>query len=271
MYIVPESEFHKRGETQLRLLAIIVLFTLPACASIGSRTAGLQTYDYANVLFEQGLYADAHDAYRSLAESYPKSHLTEEAEYRAAYTLIFYKNHDRDYDLAQREFSEFVQRYPSSGLSGEAQSWLVVLKSFDRSKTHEFMTEVESLSKKINNLWTEIENHQTTEEKISRERDALLAEKEDLSKKADELLKEKDRLINEKNALIAERDGLVQDKIALQKRVLALTEEKDKLIVAKKKLEKSLHDLTMVDVKMEKQRKKLKKEETTKESGSAPR
>lgn len=254
---------------QLIVLLASVLFT--ACASMSSRPAEIQTYDYADVLFQKGLYEDAHDAYRNVAEAYPKSHMTEEAGFKAAYLLVYYKNPDQDYNRAQREFVEFLQHYPSSTLSGQAQSWIAVLKSFDESKTHEFMVEVEKLSKKIHLLWREIEDRQANEEKLSREKYSLVAENEDLTKKADELLREKERLLSEKTALSAERDGLLQDKIGLQKRVLALTEEKDKLILAKKKLEKSLHDLMMVDVKMEKQRKKLKKEETNKDKSSVPR
>ena len=246
-----------------------MLVLIAGCASFSQRPAEFQTYDYANVLFERGAYEDAHDAYRYLAETYPKSHMTEEAKFKAAYSLVYYKNTARDYDRAELEFDEFLKRYPSSTLSGQAQSWMAVLKSFEQSKTHEFMVEAESLSKRINDLGKEIENRQATEEKITKERDSLLAEKEDLSKKADNLLKEKERLLSEKTALIADRDGLEKDKIKLQKKVAALTEEKDTLIKAKKKLEKNLHDLTMVDVRMEKQRKKIKKEETTK-TGTRP-
>ena len=71
---------------------------LAACASINNRPAEIQTYDYADVLLERGSYEDAHDAYSYLAETYPKSHLTEEAEFQAAYILVYYKNPDRDYD-----------------------------------------------------------------------------------------------------------------------------------------------------------------------------
>ena len=254
-----------------QLVFFLGLFLIAGCASISHRPAEIQTYDYAHVLFERGSYEDAHDAYIYLAETYPKSHLTEEAEFKAAYILVYYKNPDRDYDRAQREFSDFLQRYPSSTLSGQAQSWIAVLKSFDQAKTHEFMVEVESLSKKNSDLWREIENRQAAENELAKERDSLLVEKEDLSKKADDLLKEKERLLGEKAVVISERDGLEQDKIALQKKVAALTGEKDALIKAKKKLEKSLHDLTMVDVKMEKKRKRIKEEETTKNMGSAPR
>ena len=263
-----EPGYSKAGKYCVVFLASILL---AACASISHRPAEIQTYDYAHVLFERGSYEDAHDAYRYLAETYPASPMTEEAEFKAAYILVYYKNPDRDYDRAQREFSEFLQRYPSSTLSGQAQSWIAVLKSFDQGKTHEFMVEVESLSKKNSDLWREIENRQAAENELAKERDSLRMEKEDLSKKADDLLKEKERLLGEKAVVISERDGLEQDKIALQKKVAALTGEKDALIKAKKKLEKSLHDLTMVDVKMEKKRKRIKEEETTKNTGSAPR
>ena len=255
---------------RLFIIGMAILFAI-GCASVKSPTADIETYDYANELFEKGLYGDAHDAYRYLAVNYPKTPAAEKAQYNAAYILVYYKNPEHDYTRAEGEFGVFLQKYPTSKLAEQAQSWIAVLKSFDESKTHEFMMEVESLSKKIHNLWTEIEERQADEEKLVKEKDSLLAEKEDLSKKADELLKEKESLLSEKTALITERDGLVQDKIALQKRVLSLTEEKNNLILAKKKLEKSVHDLTMVDVKTEKQRKKIKKEEAINDKNPAPR
>lgn len=268
-----DGHFGEHGSSspfrQWALFFVLILFA--GCASVNNPPVDIQTYDYASELFQKGLYGDARDAYRYLAETYPKAALAEKAQYNAAYILVYYKNPDQDYSGAEREFDVFLQHHPTSKLADEAKTWLAVLKSFDQSKTHEFMNEVESLSKKIHTLWTEIEDRQADEEKLGREKDALLAEKEDLSKKADELLKEKELLLSEKTAVTAERDGLVQDKIALQKRVLSLTEEKNHLILAKKKLEKSVHDLTMVDVKMEKQRKKIKKEETIKDKSSTPR
>jgi hypothetical protein len=264
--------FLKYGARGMRLIiiGILVLFTM-GCASARYIPADIQTYDYANELFEKGSYGDARDAYQYLAETYPKTSMAEKAQYNAAYILVYYKNPEHDYPGAEREFDNYLQRYPSGTLAAQAQSWVSVLKSFDQSKTHECMMEVESLSRKIHNLWTEIEDRQSDEKKLEKERDALLAEKEELSKKADELLKEREGLLNEKTAVTVERDGLVQDKIALQKRVLSLTEEKNHLILAKKKLEKSLHDLTMVDVRTEKQRKKIKKEETIRDKNSVPR
>lgn len=246
-------------------ILFLALILIAGCASASHPPVDIQTYDYANELFQKGLYGDARDAYRYLAETYPKAALAEKAQYNAAYILIYYKNPDQDYASAEREFNVFLQHHPTSILADEAKTWLSVLKSFDQSKTHEFMGEVESLSKKIHTLWTEIEDRQANEEKLEKEKDALLAEKEDLSKKADELLKEKELLLSEKTAVTAERDGLVLDKIALQKRVSSLTEEKNDLILAKKKLEKNVHDLTMVDVKTEKRRRKIKNEETIKE------
>jgi outer membrane lipoprotein YfiO len=247
-----------------------LLILIAGCAS-ASRPVGTETYDYANQLFEKGLYGDARDAYRYLDETYPKTPLAEKAEYNAAYILVYYKNLNYDYDGAEREFSSFLKHYPASKLADQAQTWLAVLKSFDQSKTHELMMEVELLSKKIQNFWTEIEDRQADEEKLTKEKDSLLAEKEELSKKADDLLKEKERLLSEKAAVTVERDGLIQDKITLQRRVFSLTEEKNDLILAKKKLEKSLRDLTMVDQKMKTQRKKIKKEEISKDTNSTPR
>lgn len=249
----------------------VVALLMVGCASVKQPPVDIQAYDYANELFERGLYGDAREAYHYLVETYPNTPSAEKAQFNAAYILVYYQNPKHDYPGAESEFGSFLQRYPASKLAGQAQSWVAVLKSFDQSKTHEFMMEVEALSKKIHNLWTEIEDRQANEEKLARERDSLLADKEDLSKKADELLKEKERLLGENTAVTTERDGLVQDKIALQKRVLSLTEEKNNLILAKKKLEKSLHELTMVDVKTEKQRKKIKKEETIKDKVPAPR
>jgi hypothetical protein len=253
-----------------RQAVVLGFFLIASCASVSQRSAEIQTYDYANVLLERGSYEDAHDAYRYLAETYPTSRMTEEAAFKAAYILVYYKNPDRDFAGAQREFTDFLLRYPKGTLADEAQSWIALLKSFDQSKTHEFMMEVGLLSKKINILWTEIEEKKADSKILEREKATLFAEKEDLSKKVDELLKEQEVLLGEKKTVTAERNELEQDKIALQKRVLSLTEEKNKLILAKKKLEKSLHDLTMVDVRTEKQRKKIKKEETNGDKSSLP-
>jgi hypothetical protein len=253
------------------LFSLLILIT--GCASVKQRPVDIATYDYANELFEKGLYGDARVTYHYLAETYPASPSAEKAEYNAAYILVFYKNFDVDYPGAERELEVFLKHYPTSNLAGQAETWLAVLKSLDQSKTQEsmLMTEVELLSKKIQNLWTELEDRQAGEGKIVKEKTALLAEKEDLSKKADDLLKEKEHLVSEKAAVAVERDQLIQDKIILQRRIFSLTEEKNNLILAKKKLEKSLHDQTMVDEKLETQRKKIKKEETSKDTGSVPR
>jgi hypothetical protein len=250
-----------------------LLILISGCASIKQHPVDIATYDYANELFEKGLYGDARATYRYLAETYPESPSAEKAEYNAAYILVYYKNLDIDYPGAEREFDAFLKQYPASKLAVQAETWLTVLKSLDQSRTQEsmLMTEVESLSKKIQNLWTELEDRQAGEDKTAKEKTALLAEKEDLSKKADDLLKEKDRLASEKTAVAVERDQLIQDKIILQRRIFSLTEEKNNLILAKKKLEKSLHDQTMVDGNLDTKRKKIKKEETSKETGSVPR
>ncbi|HYA88018.1 MAG TPA: outer membrane protein assembly factor BamD [Nitrospirota bacterium] len=249
----------------------LLLILIAGCASENRRPVDLNTYDYANELFANGLYGDAYDAYHYLAETYPKAPSAEKAQYNAAYTLVYYKNLDYDYAGAEHEFDVFLQRYPTSKLADQARSWLSVLKSFDQSKTQQLMGEVEVLSKKIQNLWTELEDRKADEEKLVKEKDSLLAKMEDLSKKADDLLKEKERLLSEKAAVTAERDGLLQDKINLQHRVFSLTEEKNNLILAKKKLEKSHRDLTKVDGRLETQRKKIKKEEASMNTSSAPR
>ena len=232
-----DSHFRERSYHMLiRQRALFFLLILIAgCASANHRPVGIETYDYANQLFEKGLYGDARDAYRYLDETYPKTPLAEKAEYNAAYILVYYKNLNYDYAGAEREFSVFLQHYPTSKLADQAQTWLAVLKSFDQSKTHELMMEVELLSKKIQNFWTEIEDRQADEEKLTKEKGSLLAEKEELSKKAGDLLNEKEHLLSEKAAVTVERDGLIQDKITLQRRVFSLTEEKNDLILAKKK------------------------------------
>jgi len=240
-----------------------LLILIAGCASGSRHPADSETYDYATDLFAKGLYRDAHDVYHYLAETYPKAPSAENAQYNAAYVLVYYKNLDHDYAGAEHEFNVFVQHYPASKLADQAETWLSVLKSFDQSKTQQLMGEVEVLSSKIQNLWTELEDRKADEEKLVKEKDSLLAEKEDLSKKVDTMLKEKDLLLSEKAAVTQERDGLLQDKITLQRRVFSLTEEKNDLILAKKKLEKSQRDLTNADKKLETRRKKTNNEETS--------
>ncbi len=225
-------------------------------------TEDFRKYQEAKKFFEQGLYREALNAYRGVAEAEPHSPWAENAKFNAAYILVYYKNPDRDYTGARREFEEFLLRYPASALVDEAQSWIAVLNAFGQSKVRELLAEVESLTRKADNTAKKLQESQLTEEVLLKERDTLLIDRNNLVKKVDELLYEKDALTNEREALLRDRERLTLNMSDLEQKIQSLGREKEDLVKAKEKLEKSLRDLTMVDVKVEKRRKKMKKEET---------
>jgi|GEM_PF-2184204 len=229
-----------------------------------SVTGDLQKYRDAKAFFAQGMYRESRDAYRSLFETYPQSQRAEEAQFNAACILVYYKNPDRDYAGAQHELEKFLERYPLSTFAGEAQSWISLIKAFDQSRVRELLSEVESLTRKIDETSKALLTAQQTESMILKERDGLIIEKNNLINKIEELLNEKNTLLDEKASLLTERERLMTSKANLEQQNQELVSEKEELIKAKAKLEKSIRDMTMVDVKMEKQRKKMKKAEAEK-------
>jgi hypothetical protein len=228
----------------------------------------LQKYRDAKTLFEQGMYRESRDAYRSLYETYPQSQWAAEAQFNAAYILVYYKNPDRDYAGAQHELERYLQRYPLSTFAGEAQSWISLIKAFDQSRVRELLSEVESLTRKIEDTSKALLATQQAEAIILKERNRLIIEKNNLTNKIEELLNEKDALLDEKAGLLTDRERLITSNADIEQKNQELLGEKEELIKAKAKLEKSLREMTMVDVKMEKQRKKMKKAEAEK-SGNA--
>ena len=243
--------------------AFLVFALIISCAPMRRQPAAedSRTYQEARKLFEQGLYRAALKTYRGIAESEPHSPWAEKAQFDAAYVLVYYKNPDRDYAGARREFEKFLLRYPASVLAGEAQSWIEILKAFDQSKVRVLLEEMESLTRKSDDMARELLEAQRERETLAKERDMLLVDKNSLIKKVNELLYERDALLNEKETLLKERERLTLDKADLEQKIQSLGREKEELVQSKEKLEKSLRDLTMVDVKVEKRKKKMKKEE----------
>jgi len=248
----------KRGRAPL--YAALLLLVLAGCAPLlqSLTGGGAKKFQDAESAFEQGKYAEAHTAFRALAEDRADPRRAEQAAFQAAYILVYYDNPNKDYSRATREFDEFQIRYPSGALAGEARSWLDMLKNFEQSKAKELLLQVASLGQRMEETTRKLKAAGDENEAVVKERERLVAEKNDLTKKVDELLGDKDSLLKEKAALLKERDGIARDKIVLEKKVDNLTHDKESLLAAKEKLEKSLHDLTMVDVKMEKKRKKVK-------------
>lgn len=245
----------------MRLLTLTLVLTLAGCATLmQGLTAGegAKKFRDAGTAFEQGKYREARASYRALAEDLSDPRRAEQAQFNAAYLLVYYENPDKDYNRAAREFEEFLVRHPSGILAGKARSWHDVLKSLEQTRTNELLKEVDTLTRKVEALTKELQDAHTDGETAAKERDLLLTEKNSLTRKVDELLNDKDGLLKEKAALLNERDGLVKDNIGLGKKIDLLTKDKEVLTRAKEKLEQSLHDLTMVDVKMEKKRKKVK-------------
>jgi hypothetical protein len=243
------------------LLTLALVLMLTGCAPLMQGLTGGEgekKFRDAETASEQGKYREARASYRELAEDLSNQRRAEQAQFNAAYLLVYYGNPDKDYSSAAREFEEFLVRYPSGALAGEARSWHDVLRSFEQTRTNELLKEVDTLTGKVEALTKELQNAHADGEAVAKERDLLLTEKDRLTGKVDELLNDKDDLLKEKAALLKERDGLAKDNTGLGKKIDLLTREKEALTLAKENLEKSLHDLTMVDVKMEKKRKKVK-------------
>jgi hypothetical protein len=259
----PETQGRPAGNAcLLRLPVLFLILLLAGCAPLMQNLTGgegAKKNHEAKAAFEQGKYGEARDAYRALAEDQSNPRRAEQAQFNAAYILVYHENPGKDYRRAAREFEEFLGRYPSGVHAGEARSWLDILRSFEQSKTNELLKEVDTLTKKMEDLAKELRKAQAENETGAKERDQFLIEKNNLTKKIDGLLNDKDGLLKEKAALLKERDGLAKDKIDLEKKVDLLTRDKEALTLAKNRLEKSLHDLTMVDIKMEKMEKKRKK------------
>ncbi len=244
-----------------RIAVALALLLITGCAPLMQKFPigeNAKKYQEAKTEFKQGHYKQAYELYRALADKDSDSHWAELSKYNAALVLVHYKNPDKNYFQAEREFDEFLIRYPSSQFLDDAGSWLEALKNFDQSRTGELLKEIDSITKKFTESVTRQEDLQKQKDAVVKERDVLTVEKSNLLKKVDDLLGDKALLLQEKSALLKERDGLSKDKASLEKRVDALTRDKAALILAKEKLEKSLRDLTMVDVKMEKKRRKIK-------------
>jgi TolA-binding protein len=61
---------------------------------------------------------------------------------------VYHENPDKDYSRAARDFEEFLIRYPSGALAGEARSWHDVLRNFEKTRTNELLKEVDTLTRK---------------------------------------------------------------------------------------------------------------------------
>jgi hypothetical protein len=250
-----------RGGGGSAVCLLMLVLMLSGCAPLmqgQTSREGAKKIREAETAVKQGKYGEARASYHVLAEDLSDPRRAEQAQFNAAYLLVYYGNPDKDYSGAAREFDEFLVRYPSGTLADEARSWLDVFRSMGKTRVNELLQEVDTLTKNMEALAKELQDAHARGETVAKERDQLFAEKDGLTKKVEELLSDRDGLIKEKTALLKERDSLTDDNIEFGKKIYLLTKEKEALVHAKEKLEKSLHDLTMVDVKMEKKRKKVK-------------
>jgi outer membrane murein-binding lipoprotein Lpp len=241
----------------LRGLILLLVLVLASCAPLMQSLTGGddgKKFQMAKAASEQGKFKEAYREYRALAESGTDPRWTEQSKFQAGYVLVDRRNPDKNYTLAEREFEEFLIRYPKSALAGEAGSWLDILRQFERSRTNELLHEVDDLTKRVEDLTKELQATRAEYDEVIKARDSLLIERLRLVRKVDDLLNDKDSLLKEKEAFIREQEGLT-------KKIDALSKDREALTLAKQKLEQNLRDLTMVDVKMEKERKKIKKEE----------
>jgi TolA-binding protein len=251
----------KKIMVMLRVFIALLFLTTTGCAGMKLLpfTDDAKKYQAAIKLVEQRNYQAAHEAYRAIAET--NSPWAEEAKYQAGSVLIANKNPAKRYAAAEREFEEFLSKYPESDLAGEAASWLAMLKMFHATKAGDLAREIESLNLRIAAYLKDLQKIQGEDELLRKEREALLTERTALLRKTVELLNEKTALIRKSEELARDNAGLTKDRIALTNQVHVLNKEKQKLVEQKASLEKSLRELTMVDIKMEKKRSRIKAEE----------
>jgi len=69
---------------------------------------------------------------------------------------------------------KFLECYPLSNFAGEAHSWISLIKAFDQSRVKELLSEVELLTRKIDDTSKALLTTQQAESMILKERDGLL-------------------------------------------------------------------------------------------------
>jgi len=117
----------------------VLLQLLSSCsgfaAPVKEPTAAAEHFKTANAYFEAGRYPEAIKEYRYVADQFPNDELAAEAQYRAGYTGIYFRNTDSDYGMAVKDFQKLIQKYPNSSWKDPAENWLNVLTQWEVIKT----------------------------------------------------------------------------------------------------------------------------------------
>lgn len=116
-----------------------LLWFLLACAnwaSLGFLNGGgaADHFRRAEILFGEGRYAEAVKEYRTVVSRFPNDALADDAQYKAAYTELYYKNTAADYEAAGKDFQKLIQKFPESSWTREAENWLALLAQLDSLK-----------------------------------------------------------------------------------------------------------------------------------------
>lgn len=124
---------------KISLFGWMLLACLPGCAQLGSlglveEDPGEAYFNQAEVHFQQGRYAEAASAYRSVYTNFPNSPLADKALFKSAYTRSYYKNPSQDISGAVRDLKELISKFPVSSVRPEAQNWLGLLGQIETLK-----------------------------------------------------------------------------------------------------------------------------------------
>jgi outer membrane protein assembly factor BamD (BamD/ComL family) len=105
------------------------------CASPGKMvTYKNRQLTEADALLFNGKYDEAKILYDKIRSSQPNSEEARTAHFSIAFTNVYYKNPNADWNAALKEFKSFAAIYPKDPRIGEALSWvrlLTVIKSFN--------------------------------------------------------------------------------------------------------------------------------------------
>jgi len=130
--------FHRRSRLGGAGVFVLLQF-LSSCVGLTSpelptATAAADHFKRGEVFFEEGKYAEAIKEYRYVAAQFPNEDLASDAQYKVAYTEIYFKNAASDYGMAEKDFQKLIQKYPNSPWKDPAQNWLSFLTQMELLK-----------------------------------------------------------------------------------------------------------------------------------------
>ena len=127
-----------------KLFSLLSLFALVGngCAGFWSPEADAASpegrFNAAQKLLQGHQYAESVKAFKKVSQEFPNTEWAVKAQFGGAIAHITAENPRKDYVQALVEFDEFLERYPSHGLSADARNWRQAVKVIlDEKKENE--------------------------------------------------------------------------------------------------------------------------------------